>query len=211
MVLQVEFQENGEKKECKCNQDECDYCKSGKCTRTGKIYFRLCGIEDKGIWCYSTKSKGIDNIGNYLKLKQEQGIDITKSYFLLELHEKNGPSGKVYVPDIRIVEENIPKNMSNKTDNMNDSLNKSKLYEYISGSWAEYNNQKIPMLIFKNADGKESPLYILKDANKKILHLAPGTVIGITKFKKNKNNMIFLEDYNIVKAVEKKKENKKAV
>lgn len=144
-------------------------------------------------------------------MKQEQGIDITKSYFLLELHEKNGPSGKVYVPDIKIVEENTPKNMSNKTDNMNDSLNKSKLYEYISGSWADYNNQKIPMLIFKNADGKESPLYILKDANKKILHLAPGTVIGITKFRKNKNNMIFLEDYNIVKAVEKKKENKKAV
>lgn len=115
------------------------------------------------------------------------------------------------MPDIKIIEESTPKSMNDKKDNNKDNLDRPKLYEYISGNWAEYNNQKIPMLIFKNENGKESPLYILKDANKEILHLAPGTVIGITKFKKNKENMIFLEDYKIVKAVEKKKENKKAV
>lgn len=115
------------------------------------------------------------------------------------------------MPDIKIIEESTPKNMSDKKDNNKDNLDRPKLYEYISGKWAEYNNQKIPMLIFKNKNGKESPLYILKNANKEILHLAPGTIIGITKFKKNKENMIFLEDYKIVKAVEKKIENKKAV
>lgn len=204
----------GQRKEISCKQEDCDYCKKGKCSRTGKLYFRLYGIEDKGIWCYSTKSKGIDDIDRYLKLKEEQGIDITNNYFLLELHEKNGKSGKVYVPDIKMLEENKPK-ITNNSNNAKNS-NQPKLYEYIKGSWAEYNNEKIPMLTFKNTEGKECPLYILKNANKEILKLAPGTVIGITKFRKNSNNMIFLEDYNIVKAIEKKKkqensENKKAV
>lgn len=96
-------------------------------------------------------------------------------------------------------------NNSNKIPNNNsNSQNQPKLYQYMKGSWAEYNNEKIPMLIFKNTEGKEYPLYILKDSNKEILKLAPGTIIGISKFKKDKDNKIFLEDYKIVKAVQKK-------
>lgn len=206
----------GQRQECKCEQEECNYCKSNKCTRTGKLYFRLAGIEEKGIWCYSTKSKGIDNIDNYLKLKKDQGIDIENSYFLLELHEKNGASGKVYVPDIKIIEENKNTNgvNSNKSNENNANTEKKPiLYEYVKGSWANYCNQKVPMLILKNQDGKESPVYILKNSNKEILKLSLGTVITIKKFSKDKNNMILLEDYKIIKAVEKKKieENKKAV
>lgn len=203
---------NGQKTEIECKKTECEYYKSGKCTRTGKLYFRLSGIEDKGIWCYSTKSKGIDSINNYLKLKQEQGISIEDTYFLLELHEKNGRSGKIYVPDIKIIEENNNNGMQCKENSKDNSSNDIKLYVYVKREMAEYNNERMPKLTFKNKEGKEFPLFMLKDVKKDILHLEPGTVIGITKFKKDKDNTLFLQDYKIVKAIEKnKEENKKAV
>lgn len=207
----------GEKIEGNCNPEECDYFKNGKCTRTGKLYFRLVGIENKGIWCYSTKSSGIDFIENYLNFQIEKGIDITKSEFLLTLNEKHGKSGKVYVPDIKLIKE---KNMLNQhlksKDNNNkennavnsNSPNQNKekiLYKYIDGKMVDYKAQRVPRLVFLNTQGKENVFFLTKASKKEILHLDYGSEIEILKVLSNKEKEMFLMDYNIIKKIEKKK------
>ena len=214
---------NGGKQECACNEENCKYFQEGKCVKVGRIYFRLKGAEDKGIWCYSTKSRGIKYIENYLNLMIEKGIDITKSYFLLQLNAKTGKSGKVYVPDIKLINSNEkvtpkttqspPQNPSQNQNNKNQNANK-KLFQYIGGKMIEYQNQRIPQLILQNPQKEKTIVHMNQASKKDLLKLNKGTVIEITKLSKDKNNTIFLTDYNVLRAVpkkENKEENKKAV
>ena len=214
---------NGGKQECACNEENCKYFQEGKCVKVGRIYFRLKGALDKGIWCYSTKSRGIKYIENYLNLMIEKGIDITKSYFLLQLNAKTGKSGKVYVPDIKLISSNenvtpkntqsLPQNPSQNQNNKNQNSNK-KLFQYIGGKMIEYQNQRIPQLILQNPQKEKTIVHMNQASKKDLLRLNKGTVIEITKLSKDKNNTIFLTDYNILRAVprkENKEENKKAV
>ena len=113
----VRIENNGQKLEGECKEEECELCKNGKCTKVGRLYFRLAGIENKGIWCYSTRSRGIEYIEKYLNLMLEQKIDITKNYFMLTLNEKIGKSGKVYVPDIKLLKEDNKLAKQNNSNN----------------------------------------------------------------------------------------------
>lgn len=205
------IQNNGEKQQGKCKEEECEYCKSGKCNRVGRLYFKLAGIEDKGIWCYTTRSRGIEYIERYLNLMKEQKIDISKNYFLLSLNEKHGKSGKVYVPDIKLIRETMNQSSqqkSNKTGKKEEDNKISKFYKYIKGKMIDHDGQRIPELTFSR-NGVEKAVYLTKESKKDILKLKPGTVIAMTKISKEKNNMIFLKDYNIIEAVT--QQNKKAV
>lgn len=220
----------GQKIEGNCNPETCEYFKAGKCTRTGKLYFRIVGIENKGIWCYSTKSSGIDFIERYLNLMIEKGIDITKNEFLLTLNEKQGPSGKVYVPDIKLVKKDDKSNIQNKQNNANNSnkentnfqnqnkddkkvqnqvpnipnQNKEKvLYKYVEGKMIDYKSQRVPRLVFKNKQGVEKVFFLTKTSKKDILHLDFGSEIEIIKVLSNKEKEMFLMDYNIIKKIEK--------
>lgn len=214
---------NEGKQECTCNEENCKYFMEGKCVKVGRIYFRLKGALDKGIWCYSTKSRGIKYIENYLNLMIEKGIDITKSYFLLQLNAKTGKSGKVYVPDIKLISSNenvtpkntqsLPQNPSQNQNNKNQNSNK-KLFQYIGGKMIEYQNERIPQLILQNPQKEKTIVHMNQASKKDLLRLNKGTVIEITKLSKDKNNTIFLTDYNVLRAVprkENKEENKKAV
>ena len=214
---------NEGKQECACNEENCKYFQEGKCVKVGRIYFMLKGAEDKGIWCYSTKSRGIKYIENYLNLMIEKGIDITKSYFLLQLNAKTGKSGKVYVPDIKLISSNKnvtpkntqspPQNPSQNQNNKNQNSNK-KLFQYIGGKMVEYQNKRIPQLILQNPQKEKKIVHMNQACKKDLLKLNKGTVIEITKLSKDKNNTIFLTDYNVLRAVprkENKEENKKAV
>lgn len=199
---------NEGKQECTCNEENCKYFMEGKCVKVGRLYFRLKGALDKGIWCYSTKSRGIKYIENYLNLMIEKGIDITKSYFLLQLNAKTGKSGKVYVPDIKLIDSN-----ENKTPKNTQNANKN-LFQYIGGKMIVYNNQKIPQLVLQNPKKEKTIVHMNQASKKDLLKLNKGTVIEITKLSKDKNNTIFLTDYNILRAVPRKEsniENKKAV
>lgn len=205
----------GQKIEGNCNPDECEYFKNEKCLKTGKLYFRLVGIEDKGIWCYSTKSSGIDYIEKYLNLMIEKGIDITKSEFLLTLNEKHGKSGKVYVPDIKLVrekEKSKPKQTQDLKGNSpiqpktQTSNNKEiKPYKYIEGKMVDYKSQRIPRLVFLNKEGKENVFFLTKESKKDILHIEYGSEIEILKVSLGKEKEMFLMDYNIIKKIEKVK------
>lgn len=178
--------------------------KNGSCSKVGRLYFRLTGIEDRGIWCFTTKSRGIEYIERYLNLMKEKGIDITKSNFLLSLNEKIGKSGKVYVPDIKLIrEENkaTSQSPSNKQQKEKEDNKSSNYYKYIKGKMIDYAGQRIPELTLAKEGGVETPVYLMKESKKDILKLKPGTIISITKIMKDKNNMIFLKDYNIIKAV----------
>ena len=218
---------NEGKQECTCNEENCKYFMEGKCVKVGRLYFRLKGALDKGIWCYSTKSRGIKYIENYLNLMIEKGIDITKSYFLLQLNAKTGKSGKVYVPDIKLIDSNenkTPKNTQNAKQNppqkpsqnqnsKSQNTNKN-LFQYIGGKMIVYNNQKIPQLVLQNPKKEKTIVHMNQASKKDLLKLNKGTVIEITKLSKDKNNTIFLTDYNILRAVPRKEgniENKKAV
>ncbi len=199
---------NGEKQEGTCKEENCEYCKNGSCSKVGRLYFRLTGIEDRGIWCFTTKSRGIEYIERYLNLMKEKGIDITNSNFLLSLNEKNGKSGKVYVPDIKLIrEENKVTSQSESNKQQKEKVNNksSNYYEYIKGKMVDYAGHRIPELTLAREGGKETPVYLTKESNKDILKLKPGTIISITKIMKGKNNMIFLKDYNIIKAVNQQK------
>ena len=197
--------------EGKCMQEECNYCKNGKCSKVGRLYFKLAGIEDRGIWCYTTRSRGVDYIQKYLDFMKEKNINITEMYFLLSLNERNGQSGKVYVPDIKLFQET---NKNVKTENKSNKENEHKQqkvqsakqvsnsYRYVKGTMVNYEGNKIPELVFANNNGVEKALYLTKESKKDILKLRPGTIIAITKTTKNEqNNMIFLKDYNVLKAV----------
>ena len=214
---------NEGKQECTCNEENCKYFMEGKCVKVGRLYFRLKGALDKGIWCYSTKSRGIKYIENYLNLMIEKGIDITKSYFLLQLNAKTGKSGKVYVPDIKLISSNEnmtpkttqspPQKPSQNQNNKNQNANK-KLFQYIGGKMVEYQNQRIPQLILQNPQKEKTIVHMNQASKRDLLKLNKGTVIEITKLSKDKNNTIFLTDYNVLRAVprkENKEENKKAV
>lgn len=72
----VRIVNNGQKQEGQCKEQECELCQNGKCSKVGRLYFRLAGIENKGIWCYSTRSRGIEYIEKYLNLMIEKGLDI---------------------------------------------------------------------------------------------------------------------------------------
>ncbi len=211
----VRIVNKGQKQEGICKEEECELCQKGKCSKVGRLYFRLSGIEERGIWCYSTRSRGIEYIEKYLNLMIEKGTDITKNYFELSLNEKNGKSGKVYVPDIKLIKEEsreANKNSNKKENQKNKSSDNC--YKYIKGQMVEYDGQKIPKLIFVKRDGKEKEVYLTKESKREILKLKPGTVISITKIKKDKNNTVFLEDYNVLKSVEQNKSienSKKAV
>lgn len=174
------------------------------CNRVGKLYFRLAGIEDRGVWCYATKSRGIEYIEKYLNLMKEKGINITENYFLLSLNEKNGQSGKVYVPDIKLIKEEKKQEQSNKSKEQKKASNSqsSNCYKYIRGKMIDYDGNKIPELFFAKDGEKEKALYLTKESNKAILKLKPGTTISITKINRNKDNMFILKDYKIIKAVE---------
>lgn len=202
----VRIVNKGKKQEGICKEEECEYCKKGSCSKVGRLYFKLAGIEERGIWCYATRSRGIEYIERYLNLMKEKGIDITKNYFLLSLNEKNGKSGKVYVPDIKLYkEENKPAKTSKENKQQNKPQNKHKpknYYQYIKGKMVEYEGNRIPELIFKR-DGIEKALYLTKESKKDILSLKPGTIISITKINKDKNDTIFLKDYNVIKAIKK--------
>lgn len=219
----------GERSEISCNPETCQYFQKGKCTRTGKLYFRIVGIEDKGIWCYSTKSSGIDFIEKYLNFMNEKGIDITKNQFLLTLNAKQGQSGKVYVPDIKLVKNNSNnQNVQNKNMNNNAQPSKDankqqsagnvvseqknvttqenkKLYKYIEGKMVEYKSQRVPKLIFTNNQGKQNVFFLTKASKTDILRLGAGTEIEIIKVLSNKDNEMFLMDYNVIKKIEKTK------
>lgn len=219
----------GERSEISCNPETCQYFQKGKCTRTGKLYFRIVGIEDKGIWCYSTKSSGIDFIEKYLNFMNEKGIDITKNQFLLTLNAKQGQSGKVYVPDIKLVKNNSNnQNVQNKNMNNNAQPSKDankqqsagnvaneqknvttqdnkKLYKYIEGKMVEYKSQRVPKLIFINNQGKQNVFFLTKASKTDILRLGAGTEIEIIKVLSNKDNEMFLMDYNVIKKIEKTK------
>lgn len=111
----IRTNDKGEQVEVNCNPDTCEHALKGKikCKKIGRIYFRLVGIENKGVWCYTTGSKRMDHIKKYLNLMVEKGIDITKNEFLLTLNETMGSlGGKVYAPDIKIAN----KNNANKTN-----------------------------------------------------------------------------------------------
>ena len=207
-----------EKKDVLCNPDACKYFINEECTRVGRLYFRLVGIEDKGIWCYSTRSRGIDFIEKYLKLMQEQGSDITNNYFQLTLREKYGQSGKVYVPDIKLIKKEIELQQNcyieNKENQINKKINQTKnLYKYMERTIREFNSQKIPKLTFVSLDGKKNIFYIAKTSKKDILYLDIGTEIEILKVYKNNQNKMFLMDYNVIKEVKRKEDmnQKKAV
>lgn len=221
----------GERSQIKCNPESCQYFQNGKCSRTGKLYFRIVGIEDKGIWCYSTKSSGIDFIEKYLNLMIEKGIDITKNEFLLTLNAKQGQSGKVYVPDIKLVKNNSNnQNLQNKNVNHNEqpsntvktpqNTNKTQiaqatanikvsngknLYKYVEGKMVEYKSQRVPKLIFTNNQGKENIFFLTKASKNDILKLGAGTEIEIVKVLSNKDNEMFLMDYNVIKKIERTK------
>lgn len=77
-----------------------------------------------------------------------------------------------------------------------------------------YNNQKIPQLVLQNPKKEKTIVHMNQASKKDLLKLNKGTVIEITKLSKDKNNTIFLTDYNILRAVHRKEgniENKKAV
>ena len=77
-----------------------------------------------------------------------------------------------------------------------------------------YNNQKIPQLVLQNPKKEKTIVHMNQASKKDLLKLNKGTVIEITKLSKDKNNTIFLTDYNILRAVPRKEgniENKKAV
>lgn len=205
----IRILKNEKKQEGMCKEENCEYCKNGSCSKVGRLYFRLAEIEDRGIWCFTTKSRGIEYIERYLNLMKEKGIDITKSNFLLSLNEKNGKSGKVYVPDIKLIrEENKATNQSqiNNKQQKEKGDNKSLKYKYIKGKMVDYAGQRIPELTLAKEGGAETPVYLTKESKKDILKLKPGTIISITKIMKDKNNRIFLKDYNIIKAVKQQKD-----
>lgn len=219
----MRINDKGEKIEGRCNPEECEYAIKEKCTKTGRLYFRLVGIEDKGVWCYATKSLNVDHIKKYLDYQIEKGIDITKSEFLLTLNEKQGALGKVYAPDIKIVNKNNVNN-TNEQQKVNnektqeqskiqkqDTSNQAKvknLYKYIEGKMVEYKSQKLPRVVFTDKDGKENIFFMTKTSKSDILNLGPGTEIEILKVSANKANDRFLMDYNVITKIEK---NKKAV
>lgn len=201
-----------------CNPEECEYYQKGKCSRTGKLYFRIVGIEDKGIWCYSTKSSGIDFIEKYLNLMLEKNIDITKNEFLLTLNEKQGKSGKVYVPDIKLVKEKLKNTPTSKGEiqgnDEKDSINKSEtsspnkienIYRYIEGKMIDYKSQRVPRLVFVDNKGKQYIFFLTKTSKRDILHIGIGSEVKIIKVLTNKEKEMFLMDYDVVKTVEKTK------
>lgn len=224
----------GEKIEVKCDPDNCEFAIKGKrkCEKVGRIYFRLVGIEDKGVWCYRTGSKRMVPIQNYLNLMIEKGIDITKNEFLLTLNETPGSSGgKVYAPDIKIANKNNADNskvqpnvnkvkkevpVENKTEQskqqentVNSNQTKVKnLYKYIEGKMVEYKSQKLPRVVFTDKDGKENIFFMTKTSKSDILNLGLGSEIEILKVSANKANDRFLMDYKVITKIEK---NKKAV
>ena len=82
----------------------------------------------------------------------------------------------------------------------------------------EYQNKRIPQLILQNPQKEKKIVHMNQACKKDLLKLNKGTVIEITKLSKDKNNTIFLTDYNVLRAVprkenkeENKEENKKAV
>lgn len=223
----------GEQVEVNCNPETCEHALNGKikCKKTGRIYFKLVGIENKGVWCYTTGSKRMDHIQKYLDFMIEKGIDITKNEFLLTLNETTGSlGGKVYAPDIKIANEinssktneNQPaKKEENETPKENKqeqskeqttvNSNKTKvknLYKYIEGKMIEYKSQKLPRVVFTDKDGKENVFFMTKTSKSDILNLGLGSEIEILKVSANKANDKFLMDYNVITKIEK---NKKAV
>ena len=225
----------GQKIEGRCNPEECEHAIKEKCTRTGRLYFRLVGIEDKGVWCYATKSLSVDHIKKYLDYQIEKGIDITKNEFLLTLNEKQGALGKVYAPDIKIVNKGdkskTNENQSANTTKQGEPIENKKeqgknkqtkeqttveseqtkvknLYKYIEGKMVEYKEQKLPRVVFTDKDGKENIFFMTKTSKSDILNLGVGSEIEILKVSANKANDRFLMDYNVITKIEK---NKKAV
>lgn len=205
--------EKGKKIEGICNPEKCQYYSNGQCNRKGTLYFRIVGIEDSGIWCYSTKSSGLYYIENYLNLMIKKGIDITENQFLLTLNEKYGQSGKVYVPDIKMIKDSDKKSSQNGVNPEKSSNNSAKskevskvksLYTYIEGKMVDYKSQRIPRLEFKNNNNEKFVFYLTKNSKKDILKLSVGSKIEIKKVCNNKNKEMFLLDYNIIKKVEKK-------
>lgn len=229
----IRVDSKGKEIQVNCNPETCEFANSGKikCKKTGRIYFRLVGIEEKGVWCYTTGSKRMVHIQKYLDLMAENGIDITKNKFLLTLNETSGASGvKVYAPDIKIVNENDNKvqektnqekqqkltentQEQNKIQNPNNSNNSNQanaknLYKYMEGKMVDYKSQNLPRLVFTDKDGKENVFFMTKASKSDILNLGYGTEIEILKVSANKANDRFLMDYNIINKIEK---NKKAV
>jgi len=234
----IRVDSKGKEIQVNCNPETCEFANSGKikCKRTGRIYFRLVGIEEKGVWCYTTGSKRMVHIQKYLDLMIEKGIDITKNKFLLTLNETSGASGgKVYAPEIKIVNENDNDNKvqektnqekqqklkentgePNKTQNPNNSNNSNQaskqesknFYVYVDGKMVEQGEKKYPRVVFMNKEREAKAFFMTKDSKPDILGLEAGSVIEITKVLANKNNDQFLMDYNIIKRIDK---NKKAV
>lgn len=228
----------GEQVEVNCNPETCEHALNGKnkCKKTGRIYFKLVGIEDKGVWCYTTGSKRMDHIQKYLDFMIEKGIDITKNEFLLTLNETTGSlGGKVYAPDIKIANnvdnsKVIEKQSANQAKQETPIENKTKqgnkeeskeqitvnsnqakvknLYKYIEGKMVEYKEQKLPRVVFTDKDGKENVFFMTKTSKSDILNLGVGSEIEILKVSANKANDRFLMDYNVITKIEK---NKKAV
>lgn len=191
----ITIDSKGQKTEKDCDPNKCEYAKKGKCSKTGRIYFRLVGIENKGVWCYTTKSTRMEHIKNYLNFMGEKGIDITQNQFLLTLKEKQGTSGKVYAPDIKLAQ-------NNNNSNTNQGKVKS-LYKYIEGKMIEYKSQKLPRVVFVDKDGKENIFFMTHNSKKDILNLGYGTEIEIKNVLANKSNDRFLMDYNVIKRIEK--------
>lgn len=223
----------GEQVEVNCNPETCEHALNGKikCKKTGRIYFKLVGIENKGVWCYTTGSKRMDHIQKYLDFMIEKGIDITKNEFLLTLNETTGSlGGKVYAPDIKIAneinssktnenqsakkeEKETPKENKQEQSKEQTTVNSNKtkvknLYKYIEGKMIEYKSQKLPRVVFTDKDGKENVFFMTKTSKSDILNLGLGSEIEILKVSANKANDKFLMDYNVITKIEK---NKKAV
>lgn len=83
--------------------------------------------------------------------------------------------------------------------------NGKNIYKYIEGKMVEYKSQRVPKLIFTNNQGKENIFFLTKASKNDILKLGAGTEIEIIKVLSNKDNEMFLMDYNVIKKIERTK------
>ena len=97
------FEDNGKEKMIKCSREKCEHWKNKKCKYIARIYVRIYGLEEEGVWCFPIKSKnGIRNIAARISRANRLNEDITKKWYEIYLYPEDAPTkGVNYIPDLR--------------------------------------------------------------------------------------------------------------
>lgn len=206
--------DKGKEQMIKCDCKTCEYKKNKKCKYIMRIYARIYGLEEEGIWSFQIKSEqGISNILLRIARAKRLNEDISKDWYEIFLNPVDAPTkGLNYIPDIRKVAEIENKNSSkiddsNKNSESNKNNNTNTMQEnYImlkGKSKVKYNEKDALKMIFINTKKEDVSYIILPEENKKILDLKEKSIILPLSVSKRENIEI-LNDFKLIKEPEDK-------